>query len=345
MNKTMRFAFDALPLLPALAIGLLFMLGKGGAFDPLNKFSTALLIDLLLIIPVTYWIIIRNRKISMITVIPLIGLGIITANRLLGSESGQTLTLINTYAIPLLETLLISVLLFQALRIRKIYQAHSETAGFYPALKQAATEILPGIPGKLLAQEIAVIYYAFFNWTKPCHTGKAFNYHRNNETSLWLGVLLITGIETVVLHLLLARWNETAAWIITAISLYTLLQCLSILRSLRHFPIEVTEKHICIPYGFINEGIIEIDNIEAVTISSKDEEKRKLTRYHSPLGTIAHHNCVLTLRQPAVLSVMGFAKKYDKLLLQLDDPQTFYREVQSLITTDQHDAPENKKLC
>ncbi len=86
----------------------------------------------------------------------------------------------------------------------------------------------------LLAVEVAVLYYALFSWrSKPerKNNSVAFSYAEASGYST-LGLLLLLGIvcEGVPLHLVIARFSHSAAWIWTALDAYGILWALAILR-------------------------------------------------------------------------------------------------------------------
>ncbi len=74
----------------------------------------------------------------------------------------------------------------------------------------------------LVASEFALFYYAFFCWRRRPGMGpQLFSHHQKNLSGvLTVGLILVTALEIVPVHLLLQLWSPTAAWVLTALTVY-----------------------------------------------------------------------------------------------------------------------------
>jgi hypothetical protein len=74
---------------------------------------------------------------------------------------------------------------------------------------------------------VGLLYFALFSWRSRPHTGGAravFSHHRRiGYGAVAAGLMIVVAVEVVPVHLLLALWSPAAAWVLTALSLYTVL--------------------------------------------------------------------------------------------------------------------------
>ncbi|MGI4830288.1 MAG: hypothetical protein ACRYFU_19105 [Janthinobacterium lividum] len=88
----------------------------------------------------------------------------------------------------------------------------------------ACRAVIPiGPIAQLMASEFAVLYYALLSWRTPKtrQHDKRFSTHRNGGLAVVLIVLAcLTTIEIPIVHLVLARWNKTVAWVFTTFGIY-----------------------------------------------------------------------------------------------------------------------------
>jgi hypothetical protein len=92
------------------------------------------------------------------------------------------------------------------------------------ALRESATAILGPVAGTALAYEISLIWLALFGWRRrhDAPPESSFSYHRNSGyVHFAIAILIALVIETFAVHFLLRLWSPVAAWILTAISIYS----------------------------------------------------------------------------------------------------------------------------
>lgn len=97
-----------------------------------------------------------------------------------------------------------------------------------------------------------MLYYAFLSWRTPppVDRGRSFSYHREaGYGGLFAAVMIAGGVEVFAVHLLVMRWSSTAAWVLTAVSLYGLVWLTGDYQAMRHRPIRVTGKGLEIRIG------------------------------------------------------------------------------------------------
>ena len=322
--------------LPLAMICALAVLVSGPAFqENAQLLSKAVTFDLLIIIPSIYFLLINKTKIPKTTVIPVVILGLIVGKYVLPGEYHFYLDLFKKWALPVIE---ISVLAFVGMKVYKAIQTFknnkTDEADFYTILKKTCGDILPGPAVIPVATEIAVFYYGFLNWRKKSFKENEFHYHRESgSVPLLFTIIFLIMVETVVLHILLALWNDTVAWILTLLSLYSLLQLFGFTRSIFKRPISIGSEQLFLRYGIMNEAVIDLREIAAVEISSRDIEANSKTAKLAFLGNLESHNLFLHLhRENTLTGLYGSKKKFKTIALHVDDKHRFKEKIDALIS-------------
>lgn len=84
--------------------------------------------------------------------------------------------------------------------------------------------------------------------------GYTFYLHRSaNDTSILLAVVLVGAIEIPLLHLLVASWNHTVAYVITAVSIASVVWVIGFVRAGRHRPSRVVGDVLHLVDGLYEE--------------------------------------------------------------------------------------------
>lgn len=322
-----RFLF----LIPISLLAVLAYLSNSlkGLASP-SKLSLGITIDLVITIPLIYYLLIRTSKIPKTSVIPIFILGIVLGSLLLPKEHQTHLHLVKIWVLPFVE---MSILLFTIYKVRKATEIalknKDRTLDFFGRLKAVSFEILPRKVAILFATEIAVFYYGLFKWKTPRLLKNQFTYHKESGTpTLLYALLAVIFIEPVVFHLLLRNWNETVAWIFTILSIYSGFQILGFTKSLSQCPITVFEDKLLLPYGILAEAKIDLENIEHIDQLAWNSTLTENTVRLSPLGALDSCNLVIHLKNPKTLSgFYGKRKDFSSLAIQVDEKSKFLEAV------------------
>lgn len=336
MNRTLTlqrqlFIFG----LPILFIAVLIFVVKSPIFD-LNKerMSFAITMDLLIIIPLIYFLLIRKTTISKTTIVPLLIFGLVIGTYILPEENQQFLNFFKLWIFPFIELLILSYVLYKVRKGVLNFKKHQKgTIDFFTHLKEICYEILPKKVVIAFATEIVVFYYGFIYWKKRIPKQNEFTYHKNSGTiSLLVAIIFIVGIETYVLHILLIKWNNTIALIFGVLSIYSGIQIFGFLKSLLKRPYIIEHDKLKLYYGILSETIIDLNEIESIEISSEEIEFNKENRKLSPLGTLESHNMIVNLKNENVLiGLYGINRKYKKIAFYVDDKVKFKNAVEIAI--------------
>lgn len=335
MNKTIRLNRNLTYfIIPLGLLGTLILLIKFSFLHGNNTLNFAVTADLLLTVPLVYFLLIRKSKIPKTTVIPVMLIGLLIGSYFLPKESQTYLSLFKNWALPVIE---LSIMTFVIIKVRKAFKTYKKlkniSPDFYTTLKNVCTDILPKKLILPFTTEVAVFYYGFFNWKKRKTSINEFTYHKKSGTpSLLVGFIMVIAIETVALHFLLAKWNLTIAWVLTGLSIYTAVQVLGFTKALTQRPIAIEENKLLLRYGIMNESKISISDIESVVLSKKELKKNKLSKTLSPLGELESHNIIIKLKKENTLfGLYGIKKKFMTIGLHIDEPNEFKEKLEKIL--------------
>lgn len=312
--------------IPLGLIVILIFLMKSPFLNGNDTMSLAITADLLLTVPFVYFLLIRKSKIPKTTVIPVMIIGLLIGSYFLPKESQTYLDLFKNWALPVIE---LSILTFVIFKVRKAITSYkklkSVTPDFYDTLKRVCSEILPKKLVLPFAIEVAVFYYGFINWKTREINENEFTYHKNSGTiTLLVAIIFIIAIETLVFHTLLLKWSNSAAWVLTFLSIYSGIQLFGFLKSMYKRPISIENDKLFLRYGIMNETTIALKDIDRIEVSSKDIALNKETRKLSFLGGLESHNIIIRLNEEnTLIGLYGIKRTYKNLALHVDNKIEF----------------------
>ncbi|WP_027002769.1 hypothetical protein [Hugenholtzia roseola] len=293
--------------------------------------SQAILVDMLLLAPFLYYLVIRKSTAGKHTLLRLWLLSLLVLELILGNQAGENLTAwqyVKTFVYPLLE---IGLLLWLGY---SFYVARKELKTQQVDFPNLTRQMLGKIMGQskatnFVAAEIICLYYVFA-WekkAKPNYQTSFSTYQESGGIGLLYGLLFILLVETLVLHLLLAQWNPTVAWVATGLSLYACLQIFAHTRAIKMRPIVLDTNNLQIYNGLAAEAIFSYDKIEKVELSNETPSDKKAIKMVL-LPDLETHNCAIFLKEEvAVSKFFGIKQKTNLLLFYTDRPQDFLHQL------------------
>lgn len=316
--------------IPLALLASLCVLLKSSGLILTPTLNLAITLDLVLTIPLVYFFLIVKTKIPKITVLPIVLLGCFLGSILLPKDDQPYLDLFKLWALPIIEIgvlVLISTKVYNF--IKTFRQKNSTKVDFFDVVKEVSAGVFPHKIASIVATEIAVFYYVFLFWKKRNLEKNEFSYHKNNGTLSLLGaIIFILSIETAVLHLVLAKWSETLAWVLTFLSIYTVIQLFGFLKSLWDRPHKIEGAKLYLRYGIMKETCVDLNQLVSVEVSSKDIEIEKGVMRLSFLGSLEGHNVIIRLKEDTVLTgLYGIRKPYRTLLFFVDNPVEFQNKI------------------
>lgn len=327
-----RFASNKLFYLAGIVIlTLIFALSFGLAFSSLlivhPELAIGVTYDLTLTAPLIYLLLIWKTKIPKTTVVPVFVIGVILASFLVPAENQFHLSLIKRWVLPLVEIGLVGFIGFSVYKTVKTYRKIKDRDSDFLVILQKTCLDAFGNPllANALAFEIAVLYYGFLSW-KGFKTNKTtFSYHKKiGKIVLYSAIIFIIGLETAVVHVLISRWNNIAAWVLTISSVYIIIQIYGHLKAVLQRPIEILGNKLFVRFGLFSGTEIEISNIEFIESATNRPAEMTGVKQVSLLGDFEQINTKIQLKSEAeYFGAYGIKERYKTLLLFVDEPEEF----------------------
>ena len=295
--------------------------------ESLSTLSIGISVDVALIIPVLYFLIIRKSSIPKITVVPVFVLSLLLAYRILPDQYESTLNYIEYLIVPV-ELTVIGFLIYYVIKIgRGLDQSKSTLSKFPETLKRVLENAgLPSLQSNVISSEASLFYYTFTGWGGPDPlAANEFTYYKSSGyKSVFVVVLFLLPAETFALHYWLQSYSDTLAWVLTAISIYSVFFILGDRNSIRHRPIALAEEALQINIGIRWSFDLNYELIEKVELREGDETVEKFAN----LSTFGYGNVVISLKEKTkLIGIYGIRKTTDKIALSIDDKDRFIKQL------------------
>ena len=315
-----------------LVISLSYFISKSTFFYSHNNlFSLAMTLDIAVLIPTVYYLIIRKSSINKITIVPIFVLSIVCASFIIPSKSQFFLDYIKFLLFPI-ELFVIWFLINSSKKIAARYSEINRVINDHvEILYNSLLQIFQNNTlAQILTTEISIFYYAFFGWNRSeelDHNAlKTFSYHKNNGYSQVIFVFMfIIILETSILHYFISNFSVTLSWILTVLSIYGLLFLLADLNSVRKRPILVYADTLSIRIGFRWRVLIPLHSIEKVIYTKRDI---KSTDGLLKAVLVGNQNLIIELKEHRVAyGLYGFKKRFNRISLFIDDIKEFEKYI------------------
>lgn len=317
-------------LLPLLIITSSTLLSKLVVLNP--DLAIGITYDLTILSPLIYLFLIRKTSIPKITTLPFFIGGIVIASLILPNHLKSHLNFIITYIVPIIETSVISIIIYKCYRISKIFKSTSATStDFYSLVMKSAIQVLGDSKfTKVFVTEITMIAYSIFIWKKVHPNEYQFtSYKENGNISFFGAVIFIIITETFIVHMLFHTWNETFIWILTIGSLYGGLQIFSHIKSLKRRFSEIKNDQLILKYGLFGDVEIDISSIKSIELTSNEvDNKLYKVEKMALLKDFESHNIAIYFNENIeIKGAYGRVKSCNVILTQIDDKQRFIDEI------------------
>ncbi|WP_174279847.1 hypothetical protein [Sphingomonas bacterium] len=228
---------------------------------------------------------------------------------------------------PITAMMLIAVLghvAWGTLRAGRIFRAGETTTG--DRWLAAASEVLPPMLVRLAAAELTILHMALFRWGGPADVPancRGFSYHKH-LTPMCATLLILSGIEVAVYHLLVGHWSRTAALVMFVLSDLGLVYLVGLIKSFRFRPVLLTPDGVCVRAGILINQPIPLDLIVDVETGFSGEAVRDPATLNAAL--LAWPNILLKLNgSVGRRSLLKRKRAFRNIAFRLDDPEPFIR--------------------
>ncbi len=301
---------------------LYFLTLSNAYFQNTDLLSNAIGIDLVITIPLIYYLSIRKTRIPIISVIPVFLISMYIGSVLLKDEKDGIFYIVNNYKIYVAELLFV---LFESHMIWKIRKNYKKTKGNYINFKEDLYEACYAYYGNkiisnVVASEFCIFYYLFSKRSTQVMPN-SFTYHKKSGKLMTILFCTIILTESIGSHLLIQKWTLIGAWVVTFSSVYLIFFLIAHYKASACSPLTVDKNGIHINNGFIYSHFIpfkEIKSINETTFSSNLKDKKVL--YINAMGQLGSINLILNLDHPLeTKGIYGIKKQFDTIALEIDE--------------------------
>lgn len=297
-----------------------------------DKISIAIIIDLLIVSPLTYYLIIRKSNVSKFTVLRVLMVGILVATALVSKSNPLVIHIVKTWISPLVEIALIGIIIWKFYRANKLVKTTNQYQPDFLIYCRSLLQSVLGSEkiGNMIASEIAVFYYTFSRKGKTIDYKASFTSYKENGIILVLSTFLVLFvIETASMHFLFLLWNKTAAWILTSLSIYSCLQLFAHIKALRTRPTIIANNYVLIRNGLMGgDAVVDINNVLKIELTKKTFIEEDVVNLAFLRG-LENYNIAMYLHYEVVVTkAFGIKKKGRILLVNIDSPKNFIETIE-----------------
>ncbi len=153
-----------------------------------------------------------------------------------------------------------------------------------------------------------------------------FSYARGVAPILW-ALVVLSGIELLVVHLLIWFWSPTAAAVLTGISLLTIAWLVRAIRSFAGKPVLIDGDFLLWRTGSLVALEVPLANVAGVRTAFPGEDVKRRDTLDAAL--VAYPNVIVDLKDP----VRRRRRHVARLAHKLDDPVAFAAALSERIDT------------
>ncbi|MCA0971608.1 hypothetical protein LCM20_13455 [Halobacillus litoralis] len=317
-----------------------YLVMRAGIAGPIDdRIGVATALDLCLILPLLLYFFGFRQRVSWVYLITFIFLGAVMANLMIPNHADGYLSYFN-HSVIVLEAAVIFVEILVLMMIVKRFptlvrnykESRRHHYHFLSSLSAAVQDTFTikrfnkvKIGLRILATDMAAIYYSLFSWRKKPAQG--FTFHKDGG---YLGVFFMLVhamvIEIIAVHMMVAQYSHTAAWIVTALDFYALLFIISDYQAIRLCPLVVDEKGLHYQKGIREYGSVPWDNIEGLYKNNELAGKESVELAFHGLEKEPSPYVIKLNRPVETRKIFGLKKTVEAVFLKLDDPEAFRKE-------------------
>ena len=295
--------------------------------------SLGITADFVVLLPLAYFVLIRKTKVSKFTVLPVFILSTFLASVIIPKEH-QIYLKFAEYALAPLELGIIGFVIYQVSQIiKKQRKSEKSKIDFLESLREIIFKKTNNQTfANIFATEASMFYYAFGGWgkQKEINNQTYFTYHKESAyfSFAWV-ILFMVVVETIALHFALSLWSIIAAWILTALSVYSFFFILGDMNAIKKRPIYLDDEFLYIRIGIRWQAKIPLREVQVVELTNDVPENKS----HANLILMGMPNVCLTFtKTQKATGLYGIRKNFQSLSICVDDKEKFKQIVENNIT-------------
>lgn len=293
-----------------------------------GKIANGLLADFMITFPVSYYLIVlRPQKKSAKGLLLIFSICCALAYIILPQQQRDYILQIRKLSI-LVELAFVIYVISRFNKIRASYKTQQlKFADPVYNLRFAMAEVLGNsLPVKALSTELAVLRYGILFWKKEKpqqNESLVFTTHKDSGyIGMWCVLFFVMLIEMIAIHMLLLKWSNIAATIITSLTAYTLVLFTADLSAIVKRKVIISNDLVALRTGLRWRITTTLDNISSIQKIAND--------YHSDTEYLkggilkSSGNVVINFKTPVKIEKLyGKNREVNSILMNIDDVDSF----------------------
>lgn len=279
----------------------------------------ALTFDLAITLPLIYlWTNVRTGIRPTAALLPIFIVGVSLASMVVPrAAAGGFLEQLHLLAVPAEIASIVMV-------VRRLRSAPKD--GTRDERIEAATEAVlgRGIAATAVAGEISICAHAFAGTRTPAGQKELRVSGTDDWSTIAACILMLLTFEAIGMHLLVQLWSVKAAWVLTALDIYSAIWIIGDARALRALQSSVEGDALRVRLGLRWSACVPLRLIEDVRAVAHEAEWKN--RGTLKLALLEDPTLFVQLAEPvAVRGFVGITRRVSALAVRPEDPEAFLR--------------------
>lgn len=293
-----------------------------------GKIANGLLADFMITFPVSYYLIVlRPLKKSAKGLLLILSICCALAYIILPQQQRDYILQIRKLSI-FIELAFIVYAISRFNKIRASYKTQQlKLPDPIYNLRFALAEVLGNsLPVKALSTELAVLRYGILFWKKEKpqqNENQVFTTHKDSGyIAIWCVLFFVMLIEMIAIHILLLKWSNTGAIVITSLTAYTLILFTADLSAIVKRKVIINNDTLVLRTGLRWRTTTTLDNISSIQKIAND--------YHSDTEYLkggilkSSGNVVINFKNPVKIEQLyGKNRELSTILMNIDGVDSF----------------------
>lgn len=280
-----------------------------------------------------WWLVVRGGRASPRSIITVIALACVAARVILPTDVAERFGIVR-FVLAAGEVVLIGWAIARLRRTRT--HAGTTTArdvddDLAARIEAVCNAIAPNpVVARVAATEMATMAYAFARRSRAELAPGRFAVAPALVPAMLWALVGVAAIEIAALHLFITRWSVRAAWVVTAVGIYSVIWLVGHFRAVTMRRCHVAPDAITIHVGLRCDAVIAPANVASLKLLDWKTAGSLAKSVYQP-GRPQPSNVLVTLRAPArITAVLGMTKTVESLALRLEDPAGFVAAVEAV---------------
>lgn len=279
-----------------------------------------------------WWLVVRAGRASPRSIVTVVVLACVAARVLLPASVAERFGVVRI-VLALGELGLVAWGIARVRRARAAARLAGEADDdLAERIDAACRTIAPNaVVARVAATEFATLAYAFARRPRGRQQAGSFAVAPAILPAMLWTVVGIAAIEIAPMHLIIMRWSERAAWLVTALGAYSVVWLIGHFRAVPIRRCAVAREAITLRVGLRCDATVDPADVESVVLLDWKGAGKLPKSVYQP-GRPQPANVLVTFRRPVrIAAMLGMRKSVPAIALRLEDASSFVAAVEAIL--------------